>query len=443
VYANTAVNELSSLWPSLPFLKEVIQAMRIVGSRHTATLDRAEPPASRVPERPPGPERVEPGVASCQLANLSIIVPTRNEAGNVQPLLQRLAPITAIAVTEIIFVDDSTDATPDIVVRAQNGYPCPVRLIHRPPEERTGGLGGAVVAGLRAAHGQWAVVMDGDLQHPPELIPELLDTARVNGLDLVVASRYCERGDASTLDFARTVVSRGSTVTAKALFPRRLRHVDDPMTGYFLVRRRALDLDRLRPNGFKILLEIVTRTPGLRIASVPFQFGERHSGESKASLREGLRFVQLLLSLRTGATAARFGQFSLVGISGLVVNSLLLWLWTETFGIYYLLSMVLATQGSTLWNFTLSEYLVFNRHRGHAGMVQRGLLFFAVNNIALLARGPIVYNLTHLGMNYLVANVVSMAVLLLLRYALADSMIWSVRRTTITAPATGDIEVTP
>jgi hypothetical protein len=76
-------------------------------------------------------------------------------------------------------------------------------------------------------------------------------------------------------------------------------------------------------------------------------------------------------------------------------------------------------------------------------MVQRGLLFFAVNNIALLARGPIVYNLTHLGMNYLVANVVSMAVLLLLSYALADSMIWSVRRTTITAPATGDIEVTP
>lgn len=397
--------------------------------------------AKHLPRSPNGQARANLEATSCRLAELSIVIPTRNEAGNIQPLLRRLAPITTITDTEIIFVDDSTDATPAVVAHVRNGYPCPVRLIHRPLGERTGGLGGAVVAGMRAAHGQWVVVMDGDLQHPPELIPELLDTARMNSRDLVVASRYCGSADASALDLARAVVSRGSTVTAKALFPLCLRHVDDPMSGFFLARRRALDLDRLRPNGFKILLEIVTRTPGLRVATVPFQFGERYSGESKASFREGVRFVQLLLSLRMGATAARFGQFSLVGASGLVVNSLLLWFWTDIIGIYFLMSMVLATQGSTLWNFTLSEYLVFNRRGTHSGVVQRAALFFTVNNAALVARGPIVYHLTDLGMNYLVANLLSMAALLILRYALADWMIWSARPAAQAAAATADIEV--
>ncbi len=299
-------------------------------------------------------------------------------------------------------------------------------LVHRTEDERTGGLGrrsGRQACGRATGH--WLVVMDGDLQHPPELIPDLLATALRNGKDLVVASRYCENGDASGFGMVRALVSRGSTLAAKAAFPGKLRHVDDPMTGYFLIRRSALDLERLRPNGFKILLDIVARTPGLRTTSVPFQFGSRHSGTSKASFREGLRFLNLLFTLRVGTSVARFSGFGIVGVSGLVINSLLLAFFTEILGIYYMLSMVMATQGSTMWNFGLSEYFIFNRQRGHDGQGRRAALFFAMNNIALLARGPIVFNLTsHFGMNYLVSNLASMAALLVLRFALADWIIW-------------------
>lgn len=369
------------------------------------------------------PESTDPRLAP--KLDLTIIVPTRNEAGNVAPLLARIDPMIDHLSAEVIFVDDSTDGTPDAIAAEAPNHDQPIRLIHRMSDQRTGGLGGAVLEGMRAARGHWIVVMDGDLQHPPELLPTLFNKALDDRMDLVIASRYCDDGSASSFNVVRSLVSRGSTLAAKAMFPRRLHDVDDPMTGFFLIRRDAIDLDALQPNGFKILLEIIARTPRLRIGSVPFEFGERHSGESKASIREGFRFLSLLLTLRMGPWLTRFAHFGLVGVSGLVVNTLALAFFTETVGLFYMMSLLLATQASTIWNFSLSEYWVFKDMHRNGGQVGRGVMFFAMNNLALLARGPIVFGLTSLiGMNYLVSNVISMAVLLVLRYALADSLIW-------------------
>ena len=359
--------------------------------------------------------------------DLSIIVPTRNESGNITQLLDRLDPVISNMSVEIVFVDDSTDSTPGVIEDEKTRHAKSIRLIHRLPEQRVGGLGGAVVEGMRAARGQWLIVMDGDLQHPPELIPQLINKALADSCDVVIASRYCAEGSASSFNALRSIVSRGSTLAAKALFPRHLHHVDDPMTGFFLVRRSALDLNALRPNGFKILLDILARTPNLRVGAVPFEFGERYAGESKASLREGMRFLKLLLALRLGPGFARFAHFGLVGVTGLLVNSLLLAMFTETVGLFYMVSLILATQGSTLWNFCLTEFWVFHRAGDREGRVSRGAMFFAMNNAALLARGPMVFSLTaYLGLNYLISNVLSMAALLIVRYAIADSMVWKV-----------------
>ena len=362
-----------------------------------------------------------------EIPHTSIIIPTRNEAGNISLLLQRLEPVVHPYASEIIFVDDSEDSTPDVISSLGQDFVRPVRLIHRTAEQRAGGLGSAVLEGMRAARGLWIVVMDGDLQHPPEVIPDMLQTAAEQSLDMVIANRYCEGGSAGSFSPLRLLTSRGSTWAAKVAFPRKLRLVDDPMTGFFMVRRDALDLNTLHPNGFKILLEIVARTPALNIGSIPFTFGERFAGESKASFREGLRFLSLLCTLRFGPSFMRFVQFGLVGVSGLVVNTLLLAAFTERLGIFYMLSLVLATQGSTLWNFLLSEHLVFDDLHPHRGELRRASSFFAMNNVALLARGPMVFGLTSLlGFNYLVSNVFSMAVLLIARYALSDSIIWKV-----------------
>ncbi len=300
-------------------------------------------------------------------ADLTVVVPTRNEAGNISPLVDRLDAALSGQAAEIVFVDDSDDETPQRVLEVADGAGHRVRLIHRAPDERAGGLGSAVLAGFDAADTRWAVVMDGDLQHPPELVPELVRAGCEHGSDVVVASRYRGAGDSSGLSGAvRHAVSRSSTTLTKALFPRRMHACTDPMSGMFAVRLDSVDRAALRPNGFKILMEILARSPKLHISEVPFAFGERHSGESKASLREGVLFARRLIGLRTATLfgrhstrAARIAGFAGVGVSGIAVNTAALWVLVNLLGVSLLWSAALATQASTLWNFILTDRLVF------------------------------------------------------------------------------------
>lgn len=237
--------------------------------------------------------------------DVSVVIPTFDEFGNVEPLVRRLADALRGVRAEIIFVDDSSDGT-DAEVRRVAELPefggLPITVVHRARAD--GGLSGAVLVGMRLARAPLCVVMDGDLQHPPELVPRLLDTYRGasgrGGVDIVVASRYVPESSAAGLaDVFRGFVSRGTTRLTKALFPDRLAGCSDPMTGFFLVRLAGLDLEALRPRGFKILLEILARQQ-LRVTEIPFEFATRHAGRSKASLRQGLRFVTQLLVLRFG-----------------------------------------------------------------------------------------------------------------------------------------------
>jgi len=201
--------------------------------------------------------------------------------------------------TVALFVDDSDDDTPRVIQAArERGFgSLDTRLLHRSGPQRTGGLGGAVLAGLETTDTQWVCVMDGDLQHPPEVVPQLLDAAHANEADLVVASRYVAGGRNEGLGAVRTAVSWGSTVLAKVVFPYRLREIRDPMSGFFLFRREALTAT-MTPRGFKILLEIAVRHPDLVRCEVPFVFVERMAGASKGTMREGFRFLRLLAEMR-------------------------------------------------------------------------------------------------------------------------------------------------
>ena len=350
---------------------------------------------------------------------LSIVVPTKNECDNVGGLVERLEAVLPTVAMEIIFVDASTDATPDLIAELALRCTHDVVLLRQVPDRRASGLGGAVVQGLRAARAPWVCVMDADLQHPPEMIAALVEEAESRDLDLVVASRYCDGASPSGLGWARAMASRSTTSVARLLFPRRLRNVTDPMSGFFLVRRDAIRLDTLRPRGFKILLELLIRHPALRCAEVSFTFGERRAGRSKATIREGLRYLALL-------TRLRFARFGAVGASGLVVNTVLLAALTDVVGLFYVVSAVIATQGSTLWNFCLTELWVFSDRDHKRGFGARLALFFLMNNAALAVRGPLLVLLTSgLGIHYVVSNILSLLGLTLVRFALADTWIWA------------------
>ena len=238
---------------------------------------------------------------------VSVIVPTRHEADNVEPLVAGVARVTrahpglAGRRVEVVFVDDSDDTTPEAVEAVAAGDDLDavsVRLVHRPAGRRWGGLGGAVTDGLAVARGEVAVVMDGDLQHPPDTIPDLV-AAVDRGAGVVVASRRVPGGsDGDGLTRGRLILSRVATAMARWSFPASVGRLSDPLSGFFAVRAGAVDADRLQPDGFKILVEVVATHPDLAVREIPFRFVGRTQGLSKASASEGFRYLGHLVDLR-------------------------------------------------------------------------------------------------------------------------------------------------
>ena len=368
---------------------------------------------------------------------VTVVVPTRNEAGNVVELVHRLGHALRHTCAEILFVDDSDDETPEIVRAAQASSALRIRLLHRARGERQGGLGGAVVMGLKAADAPWAVVMDGDLQHPPDLVPVLVAHGLQMDADVVVASRYCGDGDQNGLSGpVRVAVSGLATTVTKAVFRRELQDVTDPMTGFFAVKLTSLDLSSFRPLGFKILLELLVRADDPKVVELPFTFASRHAGESKASVAEGARFLRLVASLRVGSTVGtplvrarlrRAGAFGLVGASGVLINSLLLWLLVSTAGLHYVAAAVLATEGASVWNFLWTERWVFAGPKPMS-RAHRFLRFTALNNAAMLVSIPLmVLFVSFLGLHYVVANVLTTGLVFVARFLLSERWVYRSR----------------
>jgi dolichol-phosphate mannosyltransferase len=317
--------------------------------------------------------------------DVSVIVPTLNEAANVPALVSRIQTSLAGWTAEIVFVDDSTDDTPHVIEQVASRAGIPVRLIRRP--QPVGGLSGAVVAGLASSSSRWCVVMDGDLQHPPEVIPALLASGDQEHADVVVASRHVRGGSSAGLSGpTRQLVSESATLLTRALFPTRLRDCTDPMTGFFAVRRSSIDLDALQPRGFKILLEILARHD-LNVVEEPFVFGERAAGQSKADARQGFRFLVQLVTLRFG----RMPGFALIGALGAVAN-LAIMAALQAVGMWFLAAAIVAAAATIVGNFVLQERYVFRDLREHGRTV--GVRFahsFAFNGAESLLRAAVLW----------------------------------------------------
>ncbi|HFQ92642.1 MAG TPA: glycosyltransferase [Anaerolineae bacterium] len=372
--------------------------------------------------------------AAVLLDFVSVIVPTRNEAANVEPLLRRLAQAMGGAPFAVIFVDDSDDETPQAVERARAQFDFPIRLIARPPAARNG-LSGAVVDGFRAARGEWVCVMDADLQHPPEMIPALLARAREADADIVVGSRQAGMWGPRGLSRQRALTSQALTFLARAWFPRLLKNVSDPLTGLFLARRAAIDLEALRPDGFKILLEILIRCPGLRVSELHFAFAPRRDGESKADFREGMRFFRHLLRLR--ATANRsFPRLIAVAVGSALLDTAVFVLLTQLTGWPFWLTAVLAAELFILLRFGVTEKWVLGGGHPVPGWPSFRR-FFLSNQLSLfLVRLPLLALFIGrwqwpLALAGLLAILVEGAA----RYALSEQWVFSRRGLTMWQPA--------
>ncbi|MGO8686651.1 MAG: glycosyltransferase [Candidatus Dormibacteria bacterium] len=319
------------------------------------------------------------------IPRLSVVIPTRNEAESLDALWARLHAALDGIDAEVCFVDDSDDSTPARLTELGAGHP-EVRSLLRQGAERSGGLSTAVVAGLHMARGDLVCVMDADLQHPPELIPEML-AAVERGADLVVASRYVSGGSAGGLaGLARHLVSRGAGLVARVAFHAAQRSTD-PLSGFFLCRRRLIDGIEFRPVGFKILLELLVCVPGLRVVDVPLRFQARAAGASKASAGQGVLFLRHLASLFLEVDgSARIWKFGLVGVSGLALFLPSLWALAGPARLAPPLAFLPAFALSFTWNALWNRTWTFadQRHRPRQGDVRRFLLRALLANLLVM-----------------------------------------------------------
>mgnify|MGYP003972490835 CR=1 FL=1 len=314
------------------------------------------------------------------MAKLSIIVPTYNEVESLPFLTDRVHACLSDYDYELIVVDDnSPDGTGALAEELARDKP--IKVVHR---EGKLGLASAVIDGFKHAEGEILGVIDADLQHPPENILSLLEG--MGQADVVIASRYVDGGGVEDWTFARESISRGARVLPQFLFAS-IRNVGDPLSGFFLFKRKVIDGVTLNPVGYKILLEILIKGNHNCVVEVPYVFTGRERGPSTFNTTEQVNYLKHLWRLiRSDKEAERFLKFCAVGLSGVFVNLGLLWLMTEPVGLYYVLSYILAIEASIINNFTWNELWTFRDRRVSSQGVVGGR-FAKFNLICLLGLG--------------------------------------------------------
>lgn len=281
-----------------------------------------------------------------------MVVPTYNERDNIRELVERISSSLSGFEYEIVIVDDSSpDGTALETERLALEHP--IKLMVR---ERRMGLGSAVVEGARIADGDVIVVMDADLQHPPELLPRLYGMIVDGGCDIAVASRRMGGASITGWSMWRKVISSSATLAARALLPE-VRRVRDPLSGYFAYRKDRVRLDSLSPKGFKVLLEILTSNREAHVCEVPYSFGARGRGKSKLDVRVAIDYLTQLMRL-----SVRTLKFAVVGGSGVAVNLGAL-ASLRTLGIVHVMAAAVAIEVSVLWNFAWNDMWTFSDSR--------------------------------------------------------------------------------
>lgn len=354
------------------------------------------------------------------MVSVSIVIPTFKERENIGVLFNELKDKISSDSYEIVIVDDnSPDGTWSEALNHIGVNDVVIRRIN------TKGLSSAIIDGILLSLGEYSVIMDADLQHPPEVINTMVKKLYEDDYDLVVGSRYTPGGGIAGWSKTRLLISKGATVIAKLFLPY-ARKISDPMSGFFMVKRELVKNSRgiLNPMGFKILLEILEKCRPNKIAEVPYTFRPRLYGKSKLGIKTIVAFTIHVLML----SCWRPVKFTIVGLSGTLVNLAIIWalgIWypllVETF---FVLGSAIAIEISTLWNFALHELWTFKDRR--VGSIARRILLF---HIAVLP-GVIAQYISAISVRYglsinpLSAQLIGILIGFPINYAVSELGIW-------------------
>ncbi len=321
-----------------------------------------------------GEVRAPPGLA--RPLELTVVVPTFEERGNVVELIARLAVALDAVAWEVIFVDDhSADGTAE-VLRGVARTDRRVRVLERIGRR---GLSSACIEGMMASAAPYIAVMDADLQHDEAVLPEMLRRIACGGLDVVVATRNGAGGSMGEFSRGRALLSDVGRRISRAVCRCR---ITDAMSGFFVADARFVrqQVPRLTGSGFKILVDLLASSKAPpRVAEVPYRFRMRRAGESKLDINVELEYLYLILDKLIGRwVPTRFALFVCVGALGVGVHLAVLAVLYGRRVLPFGQAQVAATLVAMTSNFVLNNVATFRSQRLRGGALVRGLLTFYV-----------------------------------------------------------------
>jgi dolichol-phosphate mannosyltransferase len=361
------------------------------------------------------------------MRELSIIVPTFNERGNLIPLLQCLQDALPNIDYEVVIVDDDSADSTAAMARSLAQSDPRVRVIQRIGRR---GLASAAAEGMLATSSPYLLVMDADLQHDERVIPLMLQKLKSENLDIVVGSRNVSGGGMGEFAADRVALSNLGRKLSDAICKT---PVTDPMSGFFLVTREYFHhvVHNLSNVGFKILVDLLAsaRRP-VRLGEVPYTFRNRAHGESKLNILVEVEYLQLLLDkLTNGIVPASYLLFGLVGSIGVVCNLLVAILLVQFLRLSFKEAQILGALFTIAINFLLNNQITFRfvRLRG-VRLVQGMALFYVFCSIGLLAQVALANSLQQLGAHWLLATLAGVLIGSVWNYSMAFLLVWHVRR---------------
>ncbi len=360
----------------------------------------------------------------------SIIIPTYNEAENIILLLDKIKySIPKETLAEVIIVDDgSPDGTGKIVEDYMNPYnsnyssnsnnatnQLDLKVVHR---KKSKGLIPAILDGVKHSQGDIIVVMDADLSHPPELIPQIMDEFRDNPNLIVIASRYIGGGSIRGWSLRRRIISWGAVILAR--YGLSIRNIRDPMSGYFAVPRKILDDISFGTRGYKILLEILVKEhTNIKRKEIPYSFKDRKLGKSKLGIKVIIEYLLAIWQLyrygqkkrkvsnteqqrneerKSVLFLSKAGRFFTVGASGLVINYLVSLLLSNVSTFWYMHATLGGIAVSMTSNFLLNRIWTFEDRdfSSSTRFLKQYLLFLGFSSIGASIQLIVVYLLVEL-----------------------------------------------
>jgi dolichol-phosphate mannosyltransferase len=394
-------------------------------------------------DTPSGPSTISPlAEGADSRIRLSLILPTYNESKNIREMVRRLTQVLERALPaayEIIVVDDDSPDRTWELAHSLTGEYAQLRVMRRQQER---GLSTAVIRGWQASRGELLGVIDADLQHPPEITVDLYNEM-AHGADLAVASRHVEGGGVSDWSILRRILSRAAQVIGLVILPGVVGRVSDPMSGFFMLRRSAIQGIKLNPLGYKILIEVLGRGKFRWIGEVPYVFQERVQGESKVTRKVYIDYLRHLLRLRISSLPInRFVRFAVVGLSGVVVDMGLLFLLSDPSMLGWgltrskLIAAEFAIVNNFIWNDTWTFRDIASHQRGFRHRLHRFYKFQLICLGGLLLNTVLLnvqFNL--LGMNRYLANAVAIAIVTAWNFWLNFKLSWRAAEPEIATPS--------